>query len=208
MLLLPRNDQPEQRLGVFLIADEIVVDDKARVKADPAHFIEFFDDLLGPLGARTAAEGDDDIAELALKRTAAGELQRPGSITIDLEQVVARLGDVAHVRRIRLLIERPVGAPFGEALDKFRPGLIGLAGKQDIAEIIEIPLVHRSVSAANHGEQLHRAQLLEDLPHALLLHVHPGDSRQCRTGLSSDQTISSTFSSSKRTSWSGTSPAR
>ena len=77
MLLLPGDDQSKQRFGRFLVADEIVVDNKARVEADPAHVVEFRDDLFRLFGARAAAEGDDDVAELALKWATAGELERP-----------------------------------------------------------------------------------------------------------------------------------
>ena len=92
----------EQGLGLLLVADEVVVDDEGRVEPGPAHVVELGHQLIGILDPRAAAVDHDDVAELALKRTAARVLQRAGGVAIDLEQIEARPRHLDHVGRLRL----------------------------------------------------------------------------------------------------------
>src|SRR6266576_5835066 len=129
MLFLPRDDQSKQCLGGLLIADEIVIDNKARIETDPAHFVEFLDNLFRLPGARAAAKGHDDVAELALKRTATRELDRPRRVAFNLEQIESWCRQGGHVGRLRLLEEVLVRLARGKWLNELGPGFIGFAGK-------------------------------------------------------------------------------
>ena len=79
-------------LAFFLLPMKLSSTMKARMKPDSAHVVQFGDELVRVLHARPTAEDHDDVAELALKRTSARELQRPGRVAIDLEQIVSRRG--------------------------------------------------------------------------------------------------------------------
>ena len=83
-----------------------------------AAVLELVDDLPGALEAWPAAEGDDDVTELTLKRTAARELHAPEEVAIHLEEIVAGERDARHVGALRLLVAGavPSGPPVGKEL--------------------------------------------------------------------------------------------
>ena len=60
----------------------------------------------------------------------------------------------------------------GKTLDEFGPGLIGLAGKQYVAQAVEEGFIHGSVSPANDREDPHFTERSQDLPHAIPLDYH------------------------------------
>ena len=120
VLLHPGDDLLQQRLGLLLVADEVVVDDERRVEAGPAHVVQFGHQLLGLLDPRPAPVDHDDVAELALERAAARVLQRPGGVPIDLQQVVARARHLRHVGRLRLFVPRLDGVAAGEVVEELR----------------------------------------------------------------------------------------
>src|SRR5262249_10301064 len=53
-----------------------------------------------------------------------------------------------------------------------RPGLIGLAGKQDVAQIVEEGFIHGSISPTNDRERPHLTENFQDLSHAIPLDYH------------------------------------
>ena len=95
MLLHPGNELLQQGFGFLLVPDEVVIDDKRRVEANAAHVVEFGHELVGLFDAGLTPEDNDDVAELALERTAARVLQSPGRIAIDLEEIEPRAGALA-----------------------------------------------------------------------------------------------------------------
>src|SRR6266516_1715910 len=70
------SDLAQQLLRLLLVPDEVVVDDHRGEEARLAYLVELGDHLRGLLGARHAAVDHDDVAELALERAAARELER------------------------------------------------------------------------------------------------------------------------------------
>ena len=175
VLLHPGNELFQQRLGLLLVADEVVVHDERRVKTGPTHVVQFGHQLLGLLHARTPAVDHDDVAELALERAAARVLQRPRRVPIDLQQVVARARHLRHVGRLRLLVALLRRLVAGEVVEERGPGRLGLADEHDVAQSVEELLLHGNERAADDREDLHLPQPDQDLADPRLLHVHPRD---------------------------------
>ena len=88
------------------------------------------------------AEGHDDVTEFTLKGTTTRELQRPGCVPVNLEEVDPSLGHPTHVRGIFLLVKLFIFLAGGKTLDELGPGLIGLAGKQYVAQAVEEGFIH------------------------------------------------------------------
>src|SRR5213593_3788612 len=86
-------------LGLGLVADEIVVYE-VHVASMPeaVQHVEFGDDLLRGLCPWTSAIELDDVAELAVERAAAGELNSEHEVIVQLQQVEAGNGTPGHVR--------------------------------------------------------------------------------------------------------------
>src|SRR5262249_12231812 len=74
--LLVLAEEAQQLLRRLAVADEVVVDEEDAARARGAERVELAADLRGRLAAGLAAEHHDDVAELALERAAARELQR------------------------------------------------------------------------------------------------------------------------------------
>ena len=68
--LLPRDDRTEHLLDRLLVAEQVVVDDGDERRLVAPRGLELGDDLGLGLDSRNPAEDDDDVAELAAKRTA------------------------------------------------------------------------------------------------------------------------------------------
>src|SRR5205085_7314013 len=66
--LLVVVEESQQVLGERLVADQVVVNEEDAVHVHLAKPVELALDLLESLGARLAAEHDDDVAKLAAKR--------------------------------------------------------------------------------------------------------------------------------------------
>src|SRR3974390_427791 len=104
----------EDPLGLDLVADEIVVHEVHMASMPEAvEQLEFGDDLLRGLCPWTSAIELDDVAELAVERAAAGELNPNHEVVIELQQVETGNGTPGHVR----LFGRHVG-PAGRPLRK------------------------------------------------------------------------------------------
>ena len=90
-LPLPVGDRGQQPERFLLVADEVVVDQEHRAApAERVEAVELGDHLLVRLGAWNAAEELGDVAELAVERTAARELQRHRAVGLEVEQLEAR----------------------------------------------------------------------------------------------------------------------
>ena len=144
------------------------------MKPGPPQVVELGDQLLGLLDSRLAAVDHDDVAKLALKRTAPRILECRRGIPTDLEQVEPRTRHLRHIGGLSLFV-----APRGllvvrELIEKSRPGGLRLAHEADIAQPLEKLLLHRHQRAAHCGEHLQFAESQQDLPHAFFLHDHAG----------------------------------
>jgi hypothetical protein len=181
MFLLPENNRSEQLLGRFLIANKIIVDDKASEKAKLPQFIEFRYNLLRSLHSWPTAKGHNDIAEFTEKRATTRELYGTRGIALDLKQIEPGLGQPGHIRRLVLLVKLFITLARGKALDKFRPSLVCLAGKEYLAKTVEECFIDRSVRAANHGKSPHFAKNPQDLSHAILLDYHAGYANEIKS---------------------------
>ena len=134
---------------------------------------------LAGLDPRAAAERDDDVAELALKRAAARKLQAAEAVVLHLEQVEPRRGHLAHVGLFELLVAilmQPV-LPFRQEL---RPGVLGLADEDHVGELAEIIFLDGDPRPAHDAETAAALELGEDLLHPEPLHAHAGQYRRCR----------------------------
>src|SRR5215831_14919494 len=89
----------EDLLGLDLVADEIVVHE-VHVASMPeaVKHVEFGDNLLRGLCPWLSTVELDDIAELAVKRAAAGELNSEHEVVVELQQVETGNGAPGHVR--------------------------------------------------------------------------------------------------------------
>src|SRR5262245_51190395 len=96
-MLLPNDHLAKHFLDRFLVADEVIVDDECEFETGGAQCLELSDHLLGAFDAWPPAEGDDDVAELALERAPARELEASKCIVAHLEQVEPRCGNAQHV---------------------------------------------------------------------------------------------------------------
>ena len=161
-------------LDRLLVADEVVVNDEHEPHRLAPQGLELVDDLPGALEAWSAAEGDDDVTELALKRTAARELHAPEEVAIHFEEIVAGERDARHVGALRLLIAGavPSGPPVGQELG---PGRLRLADEDRLHEALEGLLGHRHPRSADNAERAPGPELAEDFPHPVLLDAHPGE---------------------------------
>ncbi len=136
--------------------------------------VELGEDLGAGLDPRAPAEGDDDVAELALERASARELQAAEGVVLHLQQVEPRRRDLGHVGLLGLLVALGVPAlpPF---VEEPRPGFLGLADEDHVGQVAEIILLDGHPRAARHAEAAALLQLGEDLLHAEPLHAHPRD---------------------------------
>jgi len=69
----------------------------------------------------------------------------------------------------------------GKTLDKFGPGLIGFAGKQNVTQAIEEGLIHGSVGSTDDREDPHFTERAEDLSHAISLNDHSRNTHDIET---------------------------
>ena len=99
------------------------------------------------LDPRAAAEGDDDVAKLALKRAAARELQAAEGVVLHLEQVEPRRRHLGHVGLLDLLVAKLM-QPLLPLLEEPRPGVLGLADEDHVGQVAEVIFLDRDPRAA------------------------------------------------------------
>src|SRR5207244_3935371 len=152
--LLIGDQVVEQELDGLLVADQIVVDDESNLDLLGAESLQLGKDLRAGLQAWAAAKGDDDVAKLALKRTAARELHAAEQIMVHVEQIEARRRHLRHVGLGRLLIAAalPAALPIAE---KLGPGLLGLADENHIGQVVEIVFLDADPGAARPATARH-----------------------------------------------------
>src|SRR6516165_9253870 len=87
----------EDLLGLDLVADEIIVHE-VHVASMPeaVEHVEFGDDLLRGLCPWFSAVELDDVAELAVERAAAGELNSEHEVVVEVQQVETGNGASEH----------------------------------------------------------------------------------------------------------------
>ncbi len=170
----PARDLAQQILGEFLVADEIVVDDEDLLGAEPVALLDLGHHLVHLLGARAPAVDDDDVAELALERTAARELDRHGVIAVDVQQVEARH---RRQREVGLLGGAVLALPGArrEVAQEDRPGLLGFVHEEHVAAAAPLLGTQRRVRAAHHHEAPAALELRDDLAHPRLVDDVAGD---------------------------------
>ena len=168
------RDGLEQRRDGFLVADQVVVDDEDDLHPPLEQLIQLGDHLGRRLQPGAAAEGDDDVAELALKRTAPGELDAAEEILRHVEQVVPRHGHPRHVGSLRLFVAGLDRAALPVAQET-RPRLFGLADEDRRAHAVERVLGHADPRPADHGQRVPTRQLRQDLVHPRALDAHAGE---------------------------------
>src|SRR5690242_16056569 len=99
LLLGPFFHGAEDLLGLDLVADEIVVHEiYVASMSEAVEHVEFGDNLLRGLCPWFSAVELDDIAELAVERAAAGELNSEHEVVVELQQVETGNGARGHVR--------------------------------------------------------------------------------------------------------------
>src|SRR4030095_9394998 len=81
-------------------------------------------------------------------------------------------GRPSHFGGLFLLVKLFIFPPGGKTLHEFGQGLIGLAGKQDVAQAVEEGFIYGSVSPANDREDPHLTKASQDLSHAISLDYH------------------------------------
>lgn len=102
----PRGDFAQEPPHVLLAAYEVVVyEEHAAPETGREDRLELGDHLAGRLRAWDPSIERDDVAELALERTAARELNREVQVEMYLQQVVAGYGREAHVWLRRFSID-------------------------------------------------------------------------------------------------------
>ena len=171
---LPRGEVAQQLLYRDLVADQVVVDDEGHFQVLLAHRFQLGDHLRARLQPRPTTERDDDVAELALERAAAAELDAAEQVVLGLQQVVARHRHLRHVGRLGLLVAvlMPALGPFFE---KLRPGRFRFADEDRISQAIEIIFLHGHPRTADDREDVAGFQFAQNLEHPSALDGHAGE---------------------------------
>ena len=94
----PLGELRKECLHGLFVADEVVVDeiDVAAI-AQAVKFVEFCEHLGVGFGARDATVEFDDVAELASKRAAPGELHTDMQVVIEFQEIEARDRRLGHI---------------------------------------------------------------------------------------------------------------
>ena len=132
------------------------------------------DHLRARLQPRFPTERDDDVAKLALERTAAAELDTAEQIVLGLQQVVARHRHVGHVGRLELLVTVLVSAR-GPFFEELRPGRFRFADEDHIGQTVEVVFLHAHPRTADDREDIAGFQFAQNLEHSTALDGHAGE---------------------------------
>ena len=160
MCLLPLDHRLEHLFDRLFVADKVVVNEKGVLDTVPQQGIELGDHLPLCLEARTPTKNDNDVTELASKRTTPRKLHGAERVAAHLEKVAARHRDRGHVGLGALFVARLVTAflPFGE---KPRPGPLGLADEEDISPSGEEFLACGCERSADDDQEAEPVQLVD-----------------------------------------------
>src|SRR6266545_1968051 len=171
------------RLGVHNI---FVVDDKDVVHSEPVDFAHLGHDLGHGLRAGLPAVYDDDVAELAVERAAARELDRHRAVLIDFEQVEARQRRIVHARFLVLAVfALPLpGRVVGKEL---RPGIFRLVHEDYVHSVAQLLGAKRRQRPARDDEFSAPAELRRELEDSFLVDDVPGQTDDIRVGVEIDR---------------------
>jgi hypothetical protein len=178
----PGDQLAQQFAGALAVADEVVVDDEHHVApAALAQRLELAHHLRRLLGARHAPVHDHDVAELAVERAAARELDRHGDVVAQRDQVPARHRGGAHVRPLRRAVGRLQPA-VAQVFDHLGRDALGFAehGLPDLGKLLmpgseqRAAREHRFAEARAACRHLVRRSLVHDHP-AQEYHLGPFD---------------------------------
>jgi len=161
----------QQRLGALLVPDQVVVDEEHVVHAERAQPIQLAADLLRCLGTRPAPEHDDDVAELAVVRAAARELQADVGVTLEAQQIEARHRRIGQIHGAALPVQGLRAAGL-EVAAELRPLVLGLAGDHGIGVPGERLRAQRGITAAGDHVTAARTVPGEQFALARQLHAH------------------------------------
>ena len=132
------------------------------------------DHLRTRLQPRLASKRHDDVAELALKRTAAAELNAAEQIVLGLQQVVPRHRHLRHVGSLELLVPALM-PPLGPLFEELRPGRLRFADEDRIGEAVEVVLLHGDPRTADDREDATGFEFAQNLAHSMPLDAHAGE---------------------------------
>ncbi len=117
---LPGDQLGQQGAHLAAVADEVVVHQEERAApAFPVEQVQLVEELRRTLGARASAEELDDVAELAVEGTAAGELKGHLGVVLPAHQVEAGRGRAGEVGLFRAGVQG-LGLAQGEVVQKER----------------------------------------------------------------------------------------
>ena len=160
----PDGDRPQQLFGELLVADEVVIDEEDLRRAQTMAFFDFGHDLRNALHPRAPAVDDDDVAELAVERAAARELDRHRVVLIDLDEIEPRRRRGGEVGLVGGTVFRLVGAAC-EIGEELRPRLLRLVDEQHVGLAAQLLRAERRVGTADDDEAPAAAELGDDLEH-------------------------------------------
>ena len=183
--LLPLDQVRQHLAHGALVGDEIVVDEIDRRGQAAGHeLVELGANLLGGLVSRDAAVERRDVAEFALVRTAAGELDAAEQIAVDLRQLVGRHRKFAQLaplfRGEHDLARRPRDI-VGEPREQFVGGVAQFADVQ-IVELRIMLRTGRHRRAAQHGDPAEGVGAAPDVLDLPPLHMHAADEHHLGPG--------------------------
>ncbi len=127
---VPGGQGAQQLLGVGAMADEVVIGEEDLEHAAAVPGIHLAQHLLDRLEAHLSAVHDDDVAELAGERAAAGTLDDAVGVPA-FQHAQPRRGRVGQVDLLVLDVVRGMASP-GEVAEEARPGVLGLALEEDV----------------------------------------------------------------------------
>src|SRR5262249_21220727 len=132
--LRPVGQGREQSLDVALVANKVIVNDENRpAPADPQQRVQLGQRLLIALRAGDAAIDLDDVAELALKGTAARVLDRHRAVASEVCNMKVRYGRRGERRPLGGLVDAFRDAAL-EVANELRQGRLRLA-EEDVIDL-------------------------------------------------------------------------
>ena len=166
--LLPGDERREQRLGLLLVADEVVVHHEDVPDAEGVDRLDLGQHLRHGFRPRPAPVHDDDVAELAVERAAARELDGHAAVPVGLEEIEARQGRVQHAGLVVLAVLGLPG-PGRVVAHELRPRVLGLADHEHVHLAAQLLGAQRREGTAHHHQLPAAPEGLGELEHPPLV---------------------------------------